>query len=168
MLRTASVATCLDKRLLVFGFEVPDLLAIFILLSARAGQPHAVVLVPTVLGSLDVQPSGSLFVAAPALTSPAPFDVPVEIWETRATGSSPFYLVPPQATSIAAGKTTASVNLVPYCGVGAATVIINARWGGATISTPIYVPYTACAPSGGGSGITGGITGKAPRPGRQQ
>ena len=34
MLRTVSVATCLDKRLLVLGFEVPDLLAIFILLSA--------------------------------------------------------------------------------------------------------------------------------------
>lgn len=33
MLRTASVATCLDKRLLVLGFEVPDLLAIFMLLS---------------------------------------------------------------------------------------------------------------------------------------
>ena len=33
MLRTVPVATCLDKRLLVLGFEVLDLLSIFMLLS---------------------------------------------------------------------------------------------------------------------------------------
>ena len=33
MLRTVSVATSLDKKLMVLGFEVPDLLAIFMLLS---------------------------------------------------------------------------------------------------------------------------------------
>jgi len=32
-LRTTSVAKCLEKKLLLFGFEVPDLLAIFLVLS---------------------------------------------------------------------------------------------------------------------------------------
>jgi hypothetical protein len=34
MLRQANVPTCLDKRLMILGFEVPDLLAILVLLSA--------------------------------------------------------------------------------------------------------------------------------------
>lgn len=32
-LRTSAVAKCLDRKLLFFGFEVPDVLAIFLLLS---------------------------------------------------------------------------------------------------------------------------------------
>lgn len=32
-LKTTSVAKCLDKKLLIFGFEVPDVLAIFLSLS---------------------------------------------------------------------------------------------------------------------------------------
>lgn len=32
-LRTSSVAKCLDKKLLIMGFEIPDVLAIFLLLS---------------------------------------------------------------------------------------------------------------------------------------
>ena len=32
-LKTTSVAKCLDKKLLIFGFEVPDVLAIFLTLS---------------------------------------------------------------------------------------------------------------------------------------
>ena len=32
-LRTTPVAKCLDKKLLLFGFEVPDVLAIFFMLS---------------------------------------------------------------------------------------------------------------------------------------
>jgi hypothetical protein len=32
-LRSVSVSKCLDKKLLIFGYEVPDLLAIFFLLS---------------------------------------------------------------------------------------------------------------------------------------
>lgn len=32
-LKTTSVAKCLDKKLLLFGFEVPDVLAIFLTLS---------------------------------------------------------------------------------------------------------------------------------------
>lgn len=32
-LRTVSVSKCLDKKLILFGFEVPDILAIFLTLS---------------------------------------------------------------------------------------------------------------------------------------
>src|SRR5690242_2874483 len=32
-LRTTQVAKCLDKKLLLFGFEVPDVLAVFLTLS---------------------------------------------------------------------------------------------------------------------------------------
>ncbi len=32
-LRTTSVSKCLDKKLIIFGFEVPDILAIFLSLS---------------------------------------------------------------------------------------------------------------------------------------
>ena len=32
-LRTASVNQCLDKKLLIFGYEIPEILAIFLLLS---------------------------------------------------------------------------------------------------------------------------------------
>jgi hypothetical protein len=55
MLRTASVATCLDKRLTVLGFEVPDLLAIFILLSVLhlflgdLGNQLVLIWIPTVV-----------------------------------------------------------------------------------------------------------------------
>ena len=33
MLRTTSVSKCLDKKLLILGFEIPDLLALFLTIS---------------------------------------------------------------------------------------------------------------------------------------
>ena len=54
-LRTTSVSKCLDKKLLVAGYEIPDLLVIFTLLSVLNfvfGRTHlklALVWLPTIL-----------------------------------------------------------------------------------------------------------------------
>ncbi len=52
-MRVVAVNKCLDKKLLMFGFEVPDLLAIFITLSTlnfmfgRSGMAFLLVWLPT-------------------------------------------------------------------------------------------------------------------------
>jgi len=135
----------------------------------NGGARHAVVLLPTVLRSVDwTWNAGALFVGS-RLSAAAPFDVTVQVWETRAGSSSPLYFQPPAPTRISAGNDSNVAWLTPNCGVGPATVTINVAFGGATVSFPVDVPYTPCDTSAGGGGsTTGGVPTKGPHVGRQQ